>query len=260
MAGCHVPSRRREIREISNVVRTCCDTCMDIRGHPCSLSQRRRMLPVPPNPFLSLLPPHPMLRTHGNASMQTLHDVLVAPFDYSCQSPNPLEFSVLYKHPWQHIDHHQHSSLFIKNLVHSFETPTNSHSLWSLLCPYLRSLIMKTRQKNKSKHPAAPIMTPGQLAAAGIPQPLKQPRWQPTKDQCIAALEEDLRLTRELLHVVLTPFTSLPDSLTSSRRTLLVLEVALGHHQSHRTTMVIQNQQPKVMATLKQTAVNVPRN
>ena len=64
---------------------------------------------------------------------------------------------------------------------------------------------MKTRPKNKSKHPAAPIMTPGQLAAAGIPQPPKQKR-QPTKDQRIAALEEDLRATRELLRMVCASF------------------------------------------------------
>ena len=75
--------------------------------------------------------------------------------------------------------------------------------LRSLFHPYPYSVPMKTRTKNKTKHPAAPVMTPGQLAAAGLPQPQKQPRRQ-TKDQRIAALEEDLRATRELLEMVFT--------------------------------------------------------
>jgi len=61
---------------------------------------------------------------------------------------------------------------------------------------------MNTRAKNKSKHPAAPVMTPAQLAAAGISQQ-KRSKKKPTKDQHIAALEEDLRATRELLRMVI---------------------------------------------------------
>ena len=79
-------------------------------------------------------------------------------------------------------------------------------SLTPLLRPPLLSyphfLSMNTRAKNKSKHPAAPVMTPAQLAAAGISQPQKRPARKQTKAQQIAALEEDLRVTQELLQVV----------------------------------------------------------
>ncbi|KAF9791047.1 hypothetical protein BJ322DRAFT_1104702 [Thelephora terrestris] len=54
-----------------------------------------------------------------------------------------------------------------------------------------------TRTKNKSKHPAAPVMTPRQLVSAGISKP--RPRKQPTKDQRIAALEDELRAMQEQL-------------------------------------------------------------
>ena len=68
---------------------------------------------------------------------------------------------------------------------------------------------MKTCEKNKSKHPAASVMTPAQLVAAGISQPRPaRPRKKLTKDQQIAALEEDLRVTRELLETVLVPPSS----------------------------------------------------
>ena len=60
---------------------------------------------------------------------------------------------------------------------------------------------MKTHAQNATKHPAAPVMTLAQLTAAGIPQP-KCPQKKLTKDQCIAALEEDLCMTRELLQMV----------------------------------------------------------
>lgn len=66
---------------------------------------------------------------------------------------------------------------------------------------------MVTRAKNKTTHPAACVMSPAQLAAAGIPAPpLKRSQKKPTKDERIAALEEDLRATRELL--LQTVFTS----------------------------------------------------
>jgi len=82
-----------------------------------------------------------------------------------------------------------------------FPLAPSSHLLF-LSYPHLLS--MKTCAKNKSKHPAAPVMTPAQLAAAGISQPQKCPRRKQTKDQQIAALEEDLRTTRELLQAVST--------------------------------------------------------
>lgn len=62
---------------------------------------------------------------------------------------------------------------------------------------------MRTRAKNASSHPVASIMTPAQLAAVGIPQP-KCPPKKPSKDQQIAALEEDLCMARELLQMVAT--------------------------------------------------------
>ena len=68
--------------------------------------------------------------------------------------------------------------------------------------PVLAHPPMNTRTKNKSKHPAAPTMTPGQLAAAGISKRQPKRYKKQTKDQCIAALEEDLRATQELLRTV----------------------------------------------------------
>lgn len=74
---------------------------------------------------------------------------------------------------------------------------------------------MNTRAKNKSKHPAAPIMTSAQLAAAGIAQPQpKRHRKAPTKNQRIADLEENLRAAEELLQMVRTSF-SLPFLVTA---------------------------------------------
>ena len=84
----------------------------------------------------------------------------------------------------------------------------HSHSFIALTLSSLFSTrpSMKTREKNKSKHPAASVMTPAQLAAAGISQPQPaRPRKKLTKDQWIAALEEDLCVTRELLETVLVP-------------------------------------------------------
>ena len=67
---------------------------------------------------------------------------------------------------------------------------------------------MKTRLKNQSAHPAAPVMTPAQLKAAGIAKPqTKQSQKKPTKDQQIAALKEDIRAMHDLLQVVCTMFT-----------------------------------------------------
>jgi hypothetical protein len=57
---------------------------------------------------------------------------------------------------------------------------------------------MNTHTKNKTAHPAAPIMTPAQLSAAGIFQ-LKQPHKKQTKDQQITALKKDLCVMQEQL-------------------------------------------------------------
>ena len=60
-----------------------------------------------------------------------------------------------------------------------------------------------TRKKNKSVHPGAPDMTPSRLAAAGLSHLSKtrRPPKQLTKDQRIAALEEELRIAREFAGV-----------------------------------------------------------
>ena len=50
---------------------------------------------------------------------------------------------------------------------------------------------MNTRKKNKTVHPAAPDMTPGQLLAAGISKHRKQKK--PTKAQQIATLKHQVR-------------------------------------------------------------------
>ena len=114
---------------------------------------------------------------------------------------------------------------------------------------------MKTRTSNQGKHPAASVMTPTQLAAAGIPAPLPKKK-KPTKDQRIAALEEDLRVTRELLQMVSTFFPP-PCSLAvnnsfSCRITSLwqVAALALGWHCHHSTTVATQSQQPTTTTTV----------
>ena len=112
--------------------------------------------------------------------------------------------------PWRSKFHINttNGSLVIANVplylsLYSLSPLLHSHSL---SYPYLPPM-PKTRAKNKSTHPAAPVMTPAQLAAAGISQPSKKPRKKQTKDQIIAALEEDLRATRELLQTVFRSFS-----------------------------------------------------
>ncbi|KAF9642383.1 hypothetical protein BDM02DRAFT_3133127 [Thelephora ganbajun] len=61
---------------------------------------------------------------------------------------------------------------------------------------------MNTRQKNKSAHPGIPDMTPSQLTSAGLShaQDAHRPsKKKLTKDQQIAALRDELRVTRELV-------------------------------------------------------------
>ena len=159
-------------------------------GSPCGHPQvhTRQSLPHAANPHFPL-PNHYCLLVAGNA----------------------------YKNP-QQSSRHLHSPLFIA-IAHSLiplylllSLTLSFHSHFSL---HLYSHPMKTRTRNKSKHPAAPIMTPSQLFAAGISTPhSKNPKKKLTKDQRILALEEDLRLTRELLRTV-TMFISLgPNLLT----------------------------------------------
>jgi len=58
---------------------------------------------------------------------------------------------------------------------------------------------MNTRKKNKSAHPGVPDMTRSQLASTGLSRRCHQPAKKKTKDQQIAALQEELRITREYL-------------------------------------------------------------
>jgi hypothetical protein len=103
-----------------------------------------------------------------------------------------------------------HDSLVVPSIPHLFSFSlllTLSHSFYSRYPFYLFSLIMITRASNKSKHPAKSVMTTAQLAQAGVSLPgLKiRPPKKMTKDQRIAALEESLRITRELLQTVPSP-------------------------------------------------------
>ena len=86
---------------------------------------------------------------------------------------------------------------------------------------------MKTCQKNKSTHSGKADMTASQLALAGLSQNVRK---KPTKDQRIAALEEQLEIARELIsrvtcfslhhahHIALTP-ARFPVPLRSPHRT-----------------------------------------
>ena len=79
---------------------------------------------------------------------------------------------------------------------------------------------MKTRHKNKSAHPGVPDMTQSQLTSSGLSgapnarPPLRRKRQ--TKAQEILALQEELRVTRELMiSNVANSFLSLSVVLTS---------------------------------------------
>ena len=68
------------------------------------------------------------------------------------------------------------------------------------------TLTMNTRKKNKSAHPGIPDMTPLQLSSAGLSRAstVRRPaKKKLTKDQQIAALEDELRSTRELILTVI---------------------------------------------------------
>ena len=128
--------------------------------------------------------------------------------DPICQTPvTSIQDSFGYSHPIAIVHRYfqphistPKGSLATTNILH-YLSPSSLPHFTRIFSPLLTCTLMKTRAKNKSAHPAAPVMTPAQLAAAGISQP-KRSRRQPTKDQRIAALEEDLRATRELLQVV----------------------------------------------------------
>jgi len=66
---------------------------------------------------------------------------------------------------------------------------------------------MDTRKKNKSTHPGIPDMTLSQLTSAGLARTPAPCRKKATKDQQIAALQDELRSIRELISNV-TCFTS----------------------------------------------------
>ena len=66
----------------------------------------------------------------------------------------------------------------------------------------LSPLFMTTRSKNKSTHPGLPDMTPSQLSSAGLSRTPAPRRKKATKDQQIAALQDELRSIQELLSKV----------------------------------------------------------
>ena len=72
------------------------------------------------------------------------------------------------------------------------------------LSPSILVLLMNTRKKNKSAHPGIPDMTPLQLASAQLasvdfPRTARRPSKKLTKDQQIAALNDELQALRELV-------------------------------------------------------------
>ena len=88
------------------------------------------------------------------------------------------------------------------------------HHLLFIAIPLSATRFMKTRQKNGSTHPGKPDMTPSQLRSAGLSRTtnvrnppttskkLSTTSKKPTKDQQIAALENELRAIRELISSV----------------------------------------------------------
>jgi len=116
-------------------------------------------------------------------------------------TPRQLRRQILYKYPYL-LTHHSSSS-----------PPIYHHTRTLVYYVYLSVTIlshssMKTRAKNQSAHPAVPIMTSAQLSAAGISKSRpKRPKKQ-TKNQQIAALQEDLRAAQEMLQVATTPLRS----------------------------------------------------
>jgi hypothetical protein len=93
--------------------------------------------------------------------------------------------------------------LEISNILHHYLSPSLTPSLNSHPLSHSHLLGMKTCAKNKSKHPAAIVMTPAQLEAASIsvPQQKKPPKKQ-TKDQRIAYLEEGARMQEAMIRTV----------------------------------------------------------
>jgi hypothetical protein len=145
---------------------------------------------------------------------------------------------------------YHHLSLFLL----TFPTIYHQLSLLSFTFPFPSLLApseMTTRRKNKLAHPAACVMTPAQLTAAGIPQP-KRKQKRPTKDQRIAALEEDLRATRELLQTVrvstLSTIQLYSHSLTLLHRAIL-LERAVLLARRRINSMMVWTQKSLPMTT-----------
>lgn len=154
--------------------------CFQSTAHtPCFQSTQLDLLMV----VFSFLCVNPLLQSSDTPSMTLAQSLWLPcasmPYKYPQQHPHHLPtFPYIYRHL---------QSLF--SWIHS-PTTTLTHSS------------MNTHPKNKSAHPARPIMTPAQLSAAGIPLPKsKRPKKQ-TKDQQIAALREDLRLVQEMARTV----------------------------------------------------------
>ena len=79
------------------------------------------------------------------------------------------------------------------------------HHLLFIAIPLSVTRFMNTRKKNRSAHPGIPDMTPSQLRSAGVshtPKPRRPSTRKPTKDQQIAALQDELRAAQELIQNV----------------------------------------------------------
>ena len=80
--------------------------------------------------------------------------------------------------------------------IHVFSCPSSNLSVFITIPP---SLMPSTRRKNKSTHPGIPDMTLSQLTSAGLSCAPAPRRKKLTKDQQIAALQDELRSIRELI-------------------------------------------------------------
>jgi hypothetical protein len=201
--------------------------------------------------------------------------------DFTRQSPaTPTQFSFGYRCPittvcwcFQSCINTPNDSLAIANVLHYLSQSPHSHFTCIFSPRFILTLalsprftlalpLMNLRAKNKSAHPAASVMTPAQLTAAGIPQK-KHPRRGPTKDQRIAALEEKLRATQELLQMVFPPLLLRRLYLFTiiHRTTLLGQVVLVLAHRSCLTTVVTRSQRPTMMMSRHQpVAREVPQD
>jgi hypothetical protein len=152
--------------------------------------------------------------------------------------------------------------LYLSNLSLSL-----SLSLHSCLCPSLalspissHSLLMRTREKNKSKHPAAPVMTQANSQLLGSPSRRSDDR------QLRISVSPLLRKISVQRESFCKRYSCRPSSLLNPlnlphRIVLPVLGLALEQHRSCSMTVAIPSYQPTATTTLTRTTRRgVPRS